>query len=92
MQELATAPSVEQPRLFGPIGQLPPAEPDANYYLVMIGGLFGHAKIGTSQRHAHSGDATLQEASGTIGLAINTWMREGSRVSSFAGLVRRYGG
>ena len=60
--------------------------------LVMIGGLLGHAKIGTSQRYAHLDDATLLEASDTIGLAINTWMREGSKVSSFAGLVSRNGG
>ena len=50
--------------LFGPIGHIPPVEAEANYYLVMIGGLLGHAKIGTSQRYAHLDDATLLEASG----------------------------
>lgn len=93
--EMATLRWVDWPnnrRHFGPIGHFPPAEPEANCYLVMIGELLGHAIIGTSQRHAHLDDATLLEASDTIGLAINTWMREGSKVSSFAGLVRRNGG
>ena len=58
----------------------------------MIGGLLGHAKVGTSQRYAHLDDATLLEASDSIGFAINAWMRGRAKVSSFAGADRRNDG
>jgi len=60
--------------------------------LIMIGGLLAHAKIGTSQRYAHLDDVTLFEASDSIGLAINAWMRGRSKVSSLAGSHRRNDG
>ncbi len=60
--------------------------------LVMIGGLLGHAKVGTSQRYAHLDDATLLEASGKIGFSIDAWMRRHSKVSDVAGADRRSGG
>ena len=56
--------------------------------LIMIGGLLGHAKIGTSQRYAHLDDATLLGASDSIALAISSWMRGHSKVS---GLARTHG-
>ena len=43
--------------------------------LVMIGGLLGHAKVGTSQRYAHLDDVTLLKASESTGAFIETWMR-----------------
>ena len=58
----------------------------------MIGGLLGHTKVGTSQHYAHLDDATLLEASDSIGLAISAWMRAASKGSGLAGVHRRNDG
>ena len=58
----------------------------------MIGGLLGHAKVGTSQRYAHLDDATLLAAADSIGLAISAWMKVASMASCRAGVGRRNDG